>query len=48
MTLRNFYLSNFKGRDCWIKSFLTNDVNILMPKLDSVVGEEACFKTAFS
>ena len=60
MTPRNFYLSNFKGMDCWIKK---NDVNILMPttffhgrpgylifcttavpKLDSVVGEEARLK----
>ena len=62
VTPRNFYLSNFKGMDCWIKKE-QNDVNILMPttffhsrpgylifcttavpKLDSVVGEEAHLK----
>ena len=64
----NFYLSIFKGRDCWVKKFFWQIyVNILMPttffhgepgyslfctvavpKLDSVVGREACLKTAFS
>ena len=29
---RNFYLSTFKGRDCWVKKFFDKiDVNILMP-----------------
>ena len=62
VTPRNFYLSTFKGRDCWVKKFFDKiDVNILtpttffhdepdylcrvaVPKLDSVVGEEARLK----
>ena len=33
MTLRNFYLSTFKGRNCWVKKFFDKkiDVNILTP-----------------
>ena len=29
---KNFYLSTFKGRDCWVKKFSDRiDVNILTP-----------------
>ena len=32
VTPRNFYLSTFKGRDCWVKKFFDKiDVNILTP-----------------
>ena len=32
MTPRNFYLSTFKGRNCWVKKFFDKiDVKILTP-----------------